>query len=148
MNMKRYILFSTFIMVLLISTVVNVLLLERSGLFLNTLINFGLSAKFAINGYSLLLACVVSALMLACVLILRKLFFSEEWFLEYMTGVSIYLNSINLAIIFVMFIYPSVQLDGYSPFDLLYKILTNPCPDGVDGFISFYDTGVFRSHVL
>jgi len=136
--MNKSVQFSIFITVLLISTVVSVLLLERSTMFL-TKRNFGLSTWFAVNGHSLLLAACVCILMFICMRTLYRSILPEEKFLEYIAGVSIYLNGISLVIIFIMLIHPTVRLDGISPFYILYKILTNPCDGSGDFIISFND---------
>jgi hypothetical protein len=114
--MKRTFLLPSCTAVLLVSTIVNILLLERGGLFLNHLRVFGTSAWFFINGCELFLASIVCIFMLLGVRVLYRSILSADKALEYMAGVSAYLNGIGLTIVLAIFIYPSVRLQWYSPF--------------------------------
>jgi hypothetical protein len=95
--------------VLLLSTVLNMLVLERAGSVANYVFLYGISGRFVLSGVLTLLAGCTCTVTLLWAFAMYRLSRPTDSVLRQMAIVSIYLSAISLLVILIVAAFPSVH---------------------------------------
>jgi hypothetical protein len=103
------------------------LLFERRDLLSEPFIYGG-----SVSGYLVYPAGGICILMFLCALVLYRTVLPMEKVLEYISGVSMYINIISFIAVLIMLVSPTVHIGGYPIFCDYFHIYENVDKDMVD----------------
>jgi hypothetical protein len=107
--MKNFFQLAVVITVFLLSVILNILVLERGGSFVNYVLLYGASGRFSLNKGMTLLAMFIGVGAFLSAFKLHHLMHSMCVVGRHLTLVSMYMNGIALVAIIMMAIFPTVH---------------------------------------